>query len=566
MATYVPNATQATEPVESRTVESAALEFRTLKERVNTLADTVEAGDVQDLRVPETSVQSLPSIAGRAGKVLGFDAGGNPTMVSVAGAEDPSLRADLAASGGAALVGYMPAGAGAVATTVQSKLREMVSVFDFMTAAQIADVQAGTASIDVSAAVQAAINTQKAVYFPRGTYLCNSTININYVHARLYGEDQYSTVIKGSVDGTYTILRIGAAGGTWGQYGNVTLENLRIDGNRNVGAANVASKGIETLWAAHIRMNNVRVTNTRGYGVEFYTGGYSSITNCNLTGHGITGLYLNGVNASDSVTSTLVESCQISRNGTYGVHAKDFFNITLDSNIIEDIGTDGAGAAIKLEGAALRNMSILHNYLEANNDAAYDIDASGIGIQGLSIQDNWLAGTPATGTYNFSGSTLVNAAIQGNEGGDPVATALPDVGGLRSLELLGTSKVVTSNELVSSTTGGFNTDLCSVQLTAGTWIIQGVMQTTDAGGCTSVGVGIAFSNAAGQPGRKVATSVDFSGASDYTESLTAGDQARVQFTTFVSATGIGNYYMAAYINISAGAIAYKGQLRAIRIA
>lgn len=35
MATYIPNATQTTEPVESRTVESAALEFRTLKAQNN---------------------------------------------------------------------------------------------------------------------------------------------------------------------------------------------------------------------------------------------------------------------------------------------------------------------------------------------------------------------------------------------------------------------------------------------------------------------------------------------------------------------------------------------------
>ena len=34
MATYVPNATDPTEPVESQTVESAALEFRTLKTSV----------------------------------------------------------------------------------------------------------------------------------------------------------------------------------------------------------------------------------------------------------------------------------------------------------------------------------------------------------------------------------------------------------------------------------------------------------------------------------------------------------------------------------------------------
>lgn len=38
---------------------------------------------------------------------------------------------ELGASAGAGIVGYMPAGTGAVATTVQSKLRETVSVRDF---------------------------------------------------------------------------------------------------------------------------------------------------------------------------------------------------------------------------------------------------------------------------------------------------------------------------------------------------------------------------------------------------------------------------------------------------
>ena len=41
MATYVPNATQTSEPVASQTVESAALEFRTLKVRTNALETTV---------------------------------------------------------------------------------------------------------------------------------------------------------------------------------------------------------------------------------------------------------------------------------------------------------------------------------------------------------------------------------------------------------------------------------------------------------------------------------------------------------------------------------------------
>ena len=42
MATYIPNATQTTEPVESRTVESAALEFRTLKASVNARIEDVQ--------------------------------------------------------------------------------------------------------------------------------------------------------------------------------------------------------------------------------------------------------------------------------------------------------------------------------------------------------------------------------------------------------------------------------------------------------------------------------------------------------------------------------------------
>ena len=80
---------------------------------------------------------------------------------------------------GAASVGYTPAGTGAVATTVQTKLLETVSVFDFMTAAQIADVKAGTALLDMSAAIQAAVNAHAVVYFPSGSYKINTPVTLN---------------------------------------------------------------------------------------------------------------------------------------------------------------------------------------------------------------------------------------------------------------------------------------------------------------------------------------------------------------------------------------------------
>lgn len=80
-----------------------------------------------------------------------------------------SLRADLAASSGASLVGFLQAGAGAVATTVQSKLRECVSVRDFGAV--------GDGITDDRPALERAINSVSGggdIYFPPGNYLCNS--------------------------------------------------------------------------------------------------------------------------------------------------------------------------------------------------------------------------------------------------------------------------------------------------------------------------------------------------------------------------------------------------------
>ena len=90
---------------------------------------------------------------------------------AIAELDAESIKTDnLASSAGASLVGHMPNGIGAIATTVHGKLGEWVSVFDFMTAAQIADVRAGTGTLDVSAAVQAATNTGSPVMFPPGSF------------------------------------------------------------------------------------------------------------------------------------------------------------------------------------------------------------------------------------------------------------------------------------------------------------------------------------------------------------------------------------------------------------
>jgi hypothetical protein len=78
--------------------------------------------------------------------------------------------AQLAASGGSALVGFIQTGTGAVATTVQAKLRETVSVKDFGAV--------GNGVADDTAAIQAAIDTGKDVIFPDAAYKITAQLSV----------------------------------------------------------------------------------------------------------------------------------------------------------------------------------------------------------------------------------------------------------------------------------------------------------------------------------------------------------------------------------------------------
>lgn len=207
--TYVPNATQTAEPVESRTVESAALEFRTLKTKVVEDADRITA--LEGL-IPTIGDGTLPS----AVWVQRFSGDGATTAFTLTTATVSSNAVDVYINGvyqqkntfsvagavisfseaptagtnnieikvtatqaigttDAQLVSYSPAGTGAVATTVQSKLRESVSVKDFGAV--------GDGVTDDTAAIQAAINAAAlsggSVYMPKGDYKLVGTAGLD---------------------------------------------------------------------------------------------------------------------------------------------------------------------------------------------------------------------------------------------------------------------------------------------------------------------------------------------------------------------------------------------------
>ena len=83
------------------------------------------------------------------------------------------------------LVSYTPAGTGAVPTTVQAKLRESVSVLDFGAV--------GDGVTDDTAAIQAALTTGQAVFFPDGTYKVTGTLTYN---SFVFGNNPGNVVIN----------------------------------------------------------------------------------------------------------------------------------------------------------------------------------------------------------------------------------------------------------------------------------------------------------------------------------------------------------------------------------
>lgn len=80
-------------------------------------------------------------------------------------------------------------------------LGSVINVFDYMTAAQIADVTANTSSVDVTAALQAALNAANVngnnsiVYLPAGTYLVSDTLTIKSNRTCIVGSG-YRTMLN----------------------------------------------------------------------------------------------------------------------------------------------------------------------------------------------------------------------------------------------------------------------------------------------------------------------------------------------------------------------------------
>jgi hypothetical protein len=155
-----------------------------------------------------------------------------------------TFETNLAGSSGSTYIGYNQGSYGAQTETLQTKLQQILNVFDFMTSAQISDVKANTLTQDVTTpiknAITAAINTNSNLLFPGGSYKITSTLYPQGVSSGgpatapywIGQSDSSQVVISGaSISTNIDMIHWEGGSGQAGRYDSWNIEGITIKGS-----------------------------------------------------------------------------------------------------------------------------------------------------------------------------------------------------------------------------------------------------------------------------------------------------------------------------------------------
>lgn len=340
---------------------------------------------------------------------------------------------NLGSSIGSSLVGFLQSGTSAVPRTVQDKAREVVSVFDFMTSAQKADVMANTAAsnlaaaLDVTAAIQAAINyvatralVGGAVYFPPGSYKISSTI-YSYGSGQvgqvgLIGSGKFATRFFPS--GDFTAINIVSS---YVDSGEFSVE-WPVTASAAIPSSRIAVEFAGANWqGSYLTVRNITVMYAyRGYVLNDWTGQtFGTMYLCKL--YGLTsfrcanwGFYLNSKNGS---TTLIMELCYArgdsSAGGQYGkgIYINNFNDVQINTPAIDQCLNDWLHVinavtttliSVALEANAITSASATPVYLNLSS-------VSVIGIKTISCTFN----TGGIARIVYMGANCYNLNISG---------------------------------------------------------------------------------------------------------------------------------------------------------
>ena len=251
---------------------------------------------------------------------------------------------DLSASSGASLVGYLPSGTGAVATTVQSKLRQSVSVFDFLTETQISQCLAGNPTFNLTPILQAYCNAENAagrlaeVYFPRATFRLDT---------------KFLATMPVVFTGDYPIL----------------LCNIANDFAIESSSTTAGSYPAKTLFRNLVfKWYGTFETSTTG-GINFTSGVAIEVTGCIFWGLGKNSIKLDAIAQRAVITGNKFMECMNTDDIIYADGAgsdRDIYTLVVKQNLFQFTGPIPLGGKVKngLVARSTFNLDVSDNAFE----------------------------------------------------------------------------------------------------------------------------------------------------------------------------------------------------------
>lgn len=411
-----------------------------------------------------------------------------------------TMAAALATSTGATLIGWLRNSLNAVATTLAKWLGwQPPSVFDYMTDAQITDVQAGTRSLDHTAAINNCLsaNQGKKIIFPAGKYNYNGggTLGAGTV---VEGEGRnttfiYSTLASPTNSCLFYVSGYGAGVRSMAFYAGVTqtggsyvvlggpesfIDDFFMTGDFNgvlmtgnvarirhgrfqdgaAGAIRIRAEGgdnsqliddvlmgaqLPQISAAGIRVRNsaaliISNTSVIQQGHNLLIDPYTSTLGANTDAGNVLSLFANNC-FFDNASGNAV---RIAATGTGSVVRCRFANCWLNSAGSDNVLIDNAGTGI-VEGMSFESC---HSVLSPAS--GYTI---GVGVTDLSI----IGGLIANNLYGvYVGQALTKLRIQGVNIG--AGGGLTGNSTAITLAAAAISDVVITNNVMLGNTNGIN--------------------------------------------------------------------------------------------------------------
>ena len=313
---------------------------------------------------------------------------------------------------GSSVIGFLQSGTSAVATTVQAKLRETVSVKDFGAV--------GDGAANDTAAIQAALNASTSVYIPNGSYRINSGLTLP-AGTTLFGNGYASQLLIG----TAGIDAITLSGN------NTTVKAIRITGTSPAGdSSEIAiygdtkthfavfecwiegvNYGIKPDTCTNGRIENNTFSNTTGttQGTAVLLGAdaaFISIVGNSFKNTKFHAVYLSTGTKYCSVVGNVIDS---PKQAGINFNTTNLQNTTQFNTVTGNTIYNGARSGIYMVGNTQNNV-ISNNTI--NTCGEYGIRLEGNSTYALDKQPNF-----NTISYNTVGDTTLDA-IQCNSGSD----------------------------------------------------------------------------------------------------------------------------------------------------